>query len=178
MSAKTNCICETERLYLRELNTNDAAFAFELNNDTEVLKYTGDAPFKSIEAAEEFLMGYNHYCLYGFGRWGVLRKSDDEILGWCGLKYDAERREHDIGYRFKREYWNMGYATEAGKACVDMAFERFNIKLLYGNVVEQNYASQKVLEKIGLQRLPECGRTAAELRYLITKKMWELSKSL
>ncbi len=172
MKAKQDSICETERLYLREITVADAVFAFELNSDAEVLKYTGDEAFLSIEEATEFLAGYTQYRLYGFGRWAVIRKLDNEILGWCGLKYDAETKEHDLGFRFFKKYWNLGYASEAAMACVDLAFEKFNIEMLYGNVDRQNFASQRVLEKVHMQRLPECGRHAHEYRYLLTNKMW------
>ena len=35
-------ILETERLILREFQISDAAYFFELNEDFEVIKYTGE----------------------------------------------------------------------------------------------------------------------------------------
>jgi len=72
---------ETERLYLREITADDAQLAYELNLDEEVIRYTGDGPFESVEEARDFLSKYDHYQKYGFGRWGVIRKSDNEFLG-------------------------------------------------------------------------------------------------
>lgn len=73
-------ILETPRLYLREMTPEDAESAYLLNLDPEVICYTGDDPFESIEEAREFLGKYESYKNYGFGRWGVILKETDEYL--------------------------------------------------------------------------------------------------
>ena len=143
-------VIETNRLLLREFNTSDAEGFFNLNNDPEVLKYTGDQPFESLAGAEKFLSDYNQYSLYGYGRWTVLHKHTNEYLGWCGLKYSPGNDETDIGFRFLRSCWNKGYATEAAKATVDFGFKKLNLKLIVGRAMKDNIASVKVLEKAGL----------------------------
>lgn len=144
-------ILETERLYLREMNARDAEYAYLLNLDPDVIKYTGDRPFKSIGAAAIFLTDYDHYRKYGFGRWAVINKSGNEFLGWCGLKYTAEVDEYDIGFRFFKKYWAQGFATESAKACMDLGFNKFKMKVIVGRVMKENTGSIKVLEKLGLQ---------------------------
>ena|SRR6218665_1825481 len=141
---------ETERLYLREITTEDAPIAYELNLDEEVIRYTGDDSFESIEEARAFLSRYDHYQKYGFGRWAVIRKTDDEFLGWCGLKYSEDVDEFDIGFRFFKKYWNKGYATESAKASLRVGFEKFNMKTIVGRARKENAASICVLEKLGL----------------------------
>lgn len=143
---------ETERLYLREMTADDAENAYNLNRDPEVLKYTGDNPFISIQEARDFLLAYKHYEMYGFGRWAVIRKSDSAYLGWCGLKYSPEADEFDIGFRFMKNYWNLGYATEAAKVCLHAGFTQFNMPFIVGHVMQENIGSICVLEKIGLIR--------------------------
>lgn len=144
-------ILETERLYLREIVPEDAPIAYALNLDPEVLQYTGDDPFDSIEEAATFLRGYDHYRTYGFGRWGVIRKEDNVFLGWCGLKYDKEKDEFDIGFRFFKKYWNQGYATESALACLKLGFEQFKMPEIVGRARKENGASIQVLKKIGLR---------------------------
>ncbi len=145
-----NPILETPRLYLREITTDDAETAYLLNKDPEVLQYTGDEPFDSIEEAREFLGKYDHYHKYGFGRWAVIRKEDGEFLGWCGLKYTAELDEFDIGFRFFKKYWNHGYASESAEACIKLGFEHFKMPEIVGRARKENGASIRVLEKLGL----------------------------
>ena len=48
----------TERLYLRELNVADYKKFYNLNLDNNVLKYTGDKPFKNLQGAKKFLKNY------------------------------------------------------------------------------------------------------------------------
>lgn len=144
-------ISETERLILRELNTDDAENFYKLNLNPNVIKYTGNSAFKDINEAREFLENYHDYKLNGFGRWAVIDKSNNEFLGWCGLKYDKNLDETDIGFRFFEEYWNKGFATESAKACIDYGFENLNLKTIIGRAMSENTASIKVLEKIGLQ---------------------------
>ncbi len=62
---------------------------YELNSDPEVMKYTGDVYFESVEKARQLIANYSDYSDYkrnGFGRNTVLLKETGEFLGWCGLK--------------------------------------------------------------------------------------------
>lgn len=152
-------VLQTERLYLREMTSQDAEMAYLLNSDPEVLKYTGDKAFESVEDARVFLENYAHFKMYGFGRWAVIQKSNNEFLGWCGLKYTKELNEHDIGYRLFKKHWNKGFATEAAKSCVDFGFIKFKMPFIVGRAMYDNKASIKVLEKIGLSfyKIDTCG---------------------
>lgn len=146
-------IFETPRLLLREMTPEDAENAYILNLDTEVLRYTGDDPFESVEEAREFLEKYESYEKYGFGRWAVILKETGEYLGWCGLKYTPELDEFDIGYRLMKKFWGKGYATEAAEACLNLGFNQFGMKTIVGRAMPENEASVRVLEKIGLTYL-------------------------
>ncbi len=150
-----NYLIETSRLGLRELTPGDARHFLDLNADPEVVKYTGDPPFESIESAKDFLEKYDQYEKYGYGRWAVILKKSGEFLGWCGLKYLPELDESDLGFRFFRKYWNQGYATEAAKACIEFGFKKLNLKRIVGRAMAANVASVRVLEKCGFHFLRE-----------------------
>lgn len=144
-------VLETERCRLREMTPEDGAALFELNNDPEVIRYTGDGPFESVEAATRFLEKYDAYPRYGMGRWLVERKEDQAVLGWCGLKFLPDENQVDLGYRFFRKYWGKGYATETARHCVDFGFERLHLDRIIGRSAIANMASVHVLEKCGLK---------------------------
>jgi len=143
-------ILETERTKIRPLTPKDAEHFYMLNQDPEVLKYTGDNPFETVEAAKEFLVQYDQYEKYGVGRWAVINKENEEFLGWCGLKFTEKLNEYDIGFRFFRKHWNNGYATESAKACVELGLNKFKFPEIIGRAMKDNLASIRVLEKIGL----------------------------
>lgn len=164
----------TARLYLREMNPGDAPHAYRLNADPKVLRFTGDKPFADEAEARRFLEQYDHYRRYGFGRWAVCRQEDDAFLGWCGLKYTEVADEYDIGFRFFREYWGQGYATEAARACIALGFEAFQLPEIVGRAMRENTASVKVLEKIGLKFSSACREGGLVwLRYVVRAEEWE-----
>lgn len=160
---------ETVRLWLRELTPEDAQFAYDLNLNPEVIKYTGDPPFESVEEAKKFLEAYDHYDQFGWGRWGVIDKETDQLIGWCGLKQDGE--DVDLGFRFFEKDWGKGYATEAGIACIFWAWANTEIERIIGRVERQNKGSIRVLEKLGMTHIgtTECGGFEDALLYEIKK---------
>ncbi len=143
-------ITATKRLILREFKEDDAQSILELNNDPDVLKFTGDRPFQNIQEAKRFIQKYDHYDNYGFGRWAVILKENNAFLGWCGLKFTPEKNEHDIGFRFFKKHWNQGFASEAASACLDLGFDEFELTKNIGRAMKENQTSIRVLEKIGL----------------------------
>lgn len=167
---------ETERLLLREFRPTDAPGIFELNGDPEVIKYTGDAPFADLPAAEEFLRGYAPYASEGFGRWAVLNKTDNTFFGFCGLRY-LESGEVDLGYRFMKKYWGQGYATESTRACLDFAFNKKQLPEVIARVSPDNTASIHVLEKLGMHYYKKdyCGGIPDSFYYKIIRENWNNS---
>ena len=143
-------ILETDRLFLKEFDITDSKNFYELNQNPNVVKFTGDKPFQNILEAKTFLENYKDYKTNGFGRWAEINKSNNEFLGWCGLKYNPELNETDIGFRFFENHWNKGFATESAKACLKHGFEKLNLKSIVGRAMAENVASIKVPEKIGL----------------------------
>lgn len=142
-------ILETKRLYLREFLPNDAEYLYNLNSDPDVIKYTGDDKFSSLEEASLFLSSYKEYNKNGYGRWGVILKEKDEFIGWCGLKLNEENLI-DLGFRIFKKDWNKGFASEAAMACLQYGFETLKINTIIGRSLKRNTASIKVLEKIGM----------------------------
>ena len=151
-----NVVIETERLLLRTFTIRDVQLIHDLNNDPEVVKYTFD-PIRDLDHAKDILERtiLPQYALYGYGRWAVHVKPELEFIGWCGLKCRPERNEVDLGYRYKREAWGRGYATEAAWACLKYGFDELRLKRIVGRAVPQNAGSLRVLEKIGMHFILE-----------------------
>ncbi len=57
----------------------------------------------------------------------VLDRASGEFLGRSGFKHWPQFRETEVGWVFKRSAWGNGYATEAGGACVEWAYSRFEL---------------------------------------------------
>ena len=149
-------VIETDRLLVRKFTEDDAPLLYDLNLDPEVIRYTHD-PLTDVEEARKVLeeVILPQYILYDHGRWAVHLRSGLEFIGWCGLKYLTETNEVDLGYRFKKNFWGNGYATEAARACVKYGFATLNLQRIVGRALPANLASIKVLEKCGMEYLHE-----------------------
>lgn len=147
-------VIETERLTLREFTLNDAALVYQLNLDPEVIRYTGD-PIEDIGHAQRILEQtiLPQYAMYNHGRWAVHIKSTGEFIGWCGLKARPERNEIDLGYRFMKNAWGKGYATEAASACLRYGFDILGLPRVVGRAMPANISSIAVLQKCGMTYL-------------------------
>ena len=146
-----NIILQTPRLILRQFTLADAALIQQLNSDPEVLKYIHELTVDSIEQATTILKEIilPQYTLYNMGRWALHLKETNEFIGWCGLKKIDDII--DLGYRFHQHNWGKGYATEAAQHVLDYGLQVLKIPLITGRAHIENTASQKVLEKIGMQ---------------------------
>lgn len=139
-------------MLLRTFEPGDAALIYELNQDPDITRFTHD-PVRDLQHAREILEKniLPQYALYNYGRWAVHLKPQLTFMGWCGLKYRPELNETDLGYRFKKEFWGKGFATEAAYACIRFGFENLHIQRIVGRAEPDNIASWKVLENCGMQ---------------------------
>lgn len=164
-----NRILETPRLYLREFTIDDAQLLIDLNNNPNVTRYTGDGPVKDLEEAKRILTDvilpqYNNK----MGRWAVHLKSNNEFIGWCGLKFIAEENEIDLGYRFFENHWGKGYASESAKAVLEYGVNTLKLKNIIARAAKDNTASINVIKKLGMVYLKEdmCAHDPAEVYIL------------
>lgn len=146
-----NVVLVTDRLLFRTFTMADAYLLYQLNSDPEVIRFTYD-PLHTLSEAEKLIeqVILPQYALYNHGRWIVQVKSTMEFIGWCGLKYDAQRDETDLGYRFMQKHWGHGYATEAAFASIQYGFEKLNLHTIVGKAVKENKSSIHVLKKCGM----------------------------
>jgi len=167
---------ESERLRFRELTLDDSENLYLLNKDPEVIKYTGDPPFETVEDAQLFISNYKEYTLNGYGRWVVEVKTDGRFIGWSGLKLN-EISKIDLGYRYLKSEWGKGYATEAAQACLQYGFMTLDMTEIIARADKENLASLKVIEKIGMQYFMEgvC-KTVDKANYYSISKAQYLDK--
>ncbi len=144
-------VAETDRLLLKKFSENDVDGFFELNNDPEVLIYTGDKPFQNKEEVARFISEYNQYEICGFGRWSIYLKGTGQYIGFSGLRYLPDNEETDIGFRIARKYWGNGYATESAIAGLKIAFLELELKKIIARAMKDNLASHAVIKKLGMQ---------------------------
>lgn len=141
---------ETPRLLLRPFQMSDAVEVLEFASNRLTQEFTGNSTISSLEEANNLIKNVwlEDYKNYGYGRYAVIHKEDNKIIGFNGVKFLPELNRTDLGYRFLPEYWGKGIATESSEAIVAFAFNTLKLEEIIGFVVPQNPASSRVLEKL------------------------------
>jgi RimJ/RimL family protein N-acetyltransferase len=95
----------------------------------------------------------------------VILKESGELIGDCGLEQMEVEGERvaELGYDFRSEYWNQGFATEAACAVREYAFDILKLPQLISLIRVGNLASKRVAEKVGMTLAEEFTRD--EIRY-------------
>ena len=152
MPSNAKIILETERLVLREITTDDAAFILELINTPKFHKYIGDRGVRDVEAAREYVDDryIKNYDTLGFGLYAVCLK-DGTPIGNCGFVKRDNFEFPDIGFAFLPEHERKGYGWESAAAMVSYGKENFGFTKLLAITSLNNDASGKLLEKLGFE---------------------------
>jgi [ribosomal protein S5]-alanine N-acetyltransferase len=146
-------LIETNRLILREFQRADLQELAPILADSKVMKFSPTG-VNSVEQVQERIEGFiTCYKEFGFGKWAVVLKENNQLLGYCGIAVDQidGKDEKELGYRIDSRYWGQGLATEAAAAAIKYGFEQFNLPYVLGIVERANSASIRVLEKVGMR---------------------------
>jgi RimJ/RimL family protein N-acetyltransferase len=161
-------LLETERLFLRRFTEADAEFLFELDNDPEVMRFiNGGTPTPRDVIRNDILPGFLHYDegLPGYGVWAAVEKASGDLLGWLSFRPgEGAPSEVVLGYRFRRNAWGKGYATEGARALVRMGFSELGVQRVVAAAYEDNLASRRVMQKLGMTLVREFRMTSEDLR--------------
>jgi RimJ/RimL family protein N-acetyltransferase len=148
----------TERLLLRGWRESDRAPFAALNADPEVARYLGGGA--RDRAASDALVDQivGQWRAHGFGLWAVERAGDGAFLGFTGLSRPTFEAHFtpavEVGWRFAREAWGRGYATEAAIAAVEFGFAVLGLEEIVSFTVPANLRSRRVMERLGMTRDP------------------------
>ena len=146
---------ETERLFLKPTTVDDAEFVLRVMNTPKWHEYIGDRNVKNINDAKEYILAKMHPTLrkHGFSNYTMILKSNGEKIGSCGL-YDRENLPGiDIGFALLPEYENQGFGYEGASEILRAARDIFQLKKISAITIPANVSSQKLLEKLGLQKV-------------------------
>ncbi len=166
----------TPRLILRSWRPEDLPTFAALNADPEVMRYLGHA--LSTEQADELAEGIQErFVQRGFGMLPVERRSDGAFLGICGINYTPWYPDEEIGWRFAREYWGHGYATESAAAWMEWAFTDLGVGRLISVTDLPNQRSIAVMKRLGMTfdheaDLEEEGEHFRAVIHSITAEVW------
>lgn len=144
---------ETKRLMLRQITMEDSVKMY--NNwakDYNVAKYLSWGPHHSIDDTQKIISKWiKDYEKKQFYLWIIIEKSTMEPIGTVGVVHQNKKIYAEVGYCLGRNWWGLGFATEAVKQVIWYLFEEASFQRVIAICNKENIASQKVLEKCGLR---------------------------
>ncbi len=186
-----NLVLHSERLTLTPVCESDLSLVTDVFTDPEVMRFSSGAMGK-----KEIRKNMPNWTRRGGngcnGIWCISDRSRDEKLGTVALlPMPVEDKMTDyslvipgrmpdgdieIGYYLKRSAWGNGYATEACKRLLQMAFEESPLTEVVATFDVGNTGSQRVLEKAGFVNhgTMRCYGTEGP-NYRITRREWSES---
>lgn len=150
---------ETERLILREYQPDDADDIQDYASDAELVRFTSWGP-NDLAATQAFVAR----AIDGQRGWprrtielAIVHRNDARVIGSIRLSTIGQnRRTAEFGYTIHHRYWAKGYATEATRAMIDLAFRKLGIHRVVATCDVRNHASYRVMEKLGMRREATC----------------------
>ena len=148
----------TDRLMLRAWRDEDRAAFTDLNTDPDVMRYFPALQPRDISDAS-FDKRVAHNDKHGFCFWAAELIENHEFIGFVGLEYVHEDIPYagsiEIGWRLAKKYWGRGLAPEGARACLAYAFSALQVPHVVSFTTENNVASRRVMEKIGMVYEPQ-----------------------
>jgi RimJ/RimL family protein N-acetyltransferase len=141
---------ETERLILRPFAEADFDAYAAIHADPEVTRFLGGVPQPRWEAWRSFAMLVGHWTLRGYGSWAVEEKSSGVFIGRAGLHYPDGWPGIEVGWVMAHSHWGKGYATEAGRAAMQWAFDVLGLAHIISIIRPENARSIRVAERLGM----------------------------
>jgi RimJ/RimL family protein N-acetyltransferase len=161
-------VLETNRLRLRRLSVDDAAFILKLLNEPSFIQNIGDRHVRTIEDARAYILNgpVASYEKHGFGLWLIETKESGAHIGICGLLKREVLEDVDIGYALLPEFWSQGYALESATAVLAYAREVLRLKRVLAVVNPKNESSIRLLGKtsFAFEKMVKLSEDASEIK--------------
>ena len=111
-------VLETKRLTLRPMQAADIDALLVIFTDLQVMAAFDEEPFNREQMSRWLGRNLDHQDEYGYGLFSVILKANGLLIGDCGLEVmEVDGMQvAELGYDFRSDYWNQGYATEAASA--------------------------------------------------------------
>lgn len=139
---------DTERLRLRMARREDFEPYAAMMADAEATRFIGGVMLRG-DAWRRFLQMPGAWAVQGHGMFQVVERASGTWLGQLGPWQPDGWPGTEIGWAFRREAWGHGYATEAGRAAIEWAFNVLGWREVIHCITPANTASRSVARRLG-----------------------------
>lgn len=143
-------VLETDRFLLKPVEESDLLDLLELQWDRDVVKFMKFNPLSFDNQKSWFKsLGKNSFAFTIL----VKNQNREELIGLCGLnKIDYVNQRASWGMKLKSNIQSKGIGFEASILLIHYAFHYLNLKKIHADYLEENIASEKLTQKIGLRK--------------------------
>jgi len=143
-------ILETERLILRKIDPERDFEAWAKSMaDEETVRYLGTKPMSRTESWRAMAAVIGHWEIRGYGFFSLEHKETGAWVGRAGPWYPEGWPQPEVGWTLSPDHRKKGYATEAGRAAIDYAFNTLGWQQVIHVILEGNAPSITLAEKLG-----------------------------
>jgi ribosomal-protein-alanine N-acetyltransferase len=149
-------ILETDRLYLRHLQQEDAIRMVEYRNKPEVARYQSWEEYSKEDAKKriqhcQMLKKDDQPCTdYHL----AIVKKDDYMIGDLFVEI-VNRKIFVLGYTLDSDYWSQGYATEIVESFLQYMKNQYGFQKVICYVYPDNKKSIQLLKRLGFMKFEE-----------------------
>lgn len=147
---------ESRRLGFRRWTPSDKEAFIRIYGDAEAMRF-----FPKVLSRDEALARVNLFdeniALHGYGLWAAVLKETDECIGVIGLKETTFEAFFTpcagLTWILDKNFWHRGLATEGASRCIAWGFAEKNFTEVYAYTTLQNYPSQEVMKRLGMENI-------------------------
>jgi RimJ/RimL family protein N-acetyltransferase len=186
----------TPRLIARDWTAGDLEAAFAIYGRDEVARWLGPQPRRPVEDLTQMRQVLDRRIARAreqpdYGLWAVELRATGQVVGAALLSpLPGEDTPVEIGWHLNPDYWGAGYATEAGRGAVALAFgldrmgpdrvgpglasrpARPVLDTVQAVVDPDNIRSLEVCRPLGMRHLGQTGQY-----YGLTLELFELTRA-
>ncbi len=143
---------ETERFRLRPLESGDVDAFWRVVRDPYSMRFY-PKPFDRQMTQAWIERVHERYDRDGFGLLAVVERETGELVGDCGpmLMATGHGTFVELGWHIRRDRQGLGYAMEAGRACLDHSWEALEVDQLISIIRPENVPSWSVARALGFE---------------------------
>ena len=147
----------TRRLALRPFTRDDLDAVHAYSSDPEVVRFLYWEVAPDREASANALAGkLGHGTLTEAGQSLILaieHAETGDVVGEVVLKWlNRYHQQGEIGFVLNPAHQGHGYATEAARALLGLAFDGLGLRRVIGRCDARNEGSAHVMERLGMRR--------------------------
>jgi [ribosomal protein S5]-alanine N-acetyltransferase len=137
------------KLRYKNLDISHADALLNIWADADVIKYTNMKLPCTLEDVKNRIEKFKPLDVF-------VVIQNGELIGIIGCPpVNKEKLQYGLFYQFCKSSWGQGNATIATKWLLDYMKRKYNNATLFADVVVDNVASEKILQKFGFEQLSE-----------------------